>query len=140
MLKLFKNTRSTKNVKAESNSFFVWIENEVRKVPIADVIGKYTKLVPRWDVLTGLCPFAEHGYGISREYTYDLIVNPSTNVWFCQTEKIGGSAITFVSKINEISHSDAVLKIAVDHGIISKEECTNLRQSLESTGLGRFVK
>lgn len=92
----------------------------VSELNMADVISTRIDLVqhgPNWD---GLCPFHND------KSIGSFKVTPSKNLFKCFACDVGGDAIQFISKFDEISRKEAIIKIAVEFGIISKREAERL--------------
>ena len=79
--------------------------------PIADVIGEHLQLRNAGGgSLKGLCPFHE-------EKTPSFNVTPARGLYFCFSCQQGGDVISFVQKIDNLSFTDAVERLAARAGI-----------------------
>lgn len=89
---------------------------QVSKIPVQDVVGRVVDLVPRGKYYLGLCPFHEdHHLG-------GFVVTPDMGLWRCFSEGIGGTGIKFEMLRYNLKFIDAVLKLALDFGIIGQKE------------------
>ena len=78
---------------------------------IDEVVGEYLQLRGAGaDSLKGLCPFHE-------EKTPSFNVTPSRGLWYCFSEGEGGDVIKFVQKIDNLSFTEAVERLAKRAGI-----------------------
>ena len=79
--------------------------------PIADVVGEYLQLRSAGgDALKGLCPFHE-------EKTPSFNVTPSRGLYYCFSCAEGGDVISFVQKVDSLSFTEAVERLAARAGI-----------------------
>jgi len=79
--------------------------------PIADVIGEHLQLRNAGGgSLKGLCPFHE-------EKTPSFNVTPARGLYFCFSCQQGGDVISFVQKIDNLTFTDAVERLAARAGI-----------------------
>jgi DNA primase len=79
--------------------------------PIADVIGEHLQLRNAGGgSLKGLCPFHE-------EKTPSFNVTPARGLYFCFSCQQGGDVISFVEKIDNLTFTDAVERLAARAGI-----------------------
>ncbi len=77
---------------------------------IVALVSKYVDLTKRGKNYMGLCPFHD-------EKTPSFSVTAEKNIAFCFGCKKGGSPITFLSQIKNISAYDAAKELAADLGI-----------------------
>jgi DNA primase len=78
---------------------------------IDEVVGEYLQLrTGGADSLKGLCPFHD-------EKTPSFNVTPSRGLWYCFSEGEGGDVIKFVQKIDNLSFTEAVERLAKRAGI-----------------------
>jgi len=78
---------------------------------IDEVVGEYLQLrAAGADSQKGLCPFHE-------EKTPSFNVTPSRGLWYCFSEGEGGDVIKFVQKIDNLSFTEAVERLAKRAGI-----------------------
>ncbi len=82
---------------------------------IEDVIGGYVALKRRGKTLVGLCPF--HG-----EKTASFTVYPESQSFYCFGCGVGGDAIGFMSKIENLDYIDAAKALAERAGIALPDE------------------
>jgi DNA primase len=74
--------------------------------PIAEVVGEYLQLRSAGGgSLKGLCPFHE-------EKTPSFNVTPARGLWYCFSCAEGGDVIAFVRKIDNLSFTEAVERLA----------------------------
>jgi DNA primase len=79
--------------------------------PIADVVGEYLQLRPAGgDALKGLCPFHE-------EKTPSFNITPSRGLYYCFSCAEGGDVISFVQKVDSLTFTEAVERLAARAGI-----------------------
>jgi DNA primase len=79
--------------------------------PIAEVVGEYLQLRGAGGgSLKGLCPFHE-------EKTPSFNVTPARGLWYCFSCAEGGDVIAFVRKIDNLSFTEAVERLASRAGI-----------------------
>jgi DNA primase len=79
--------------------------------PIADVVGEYLQLRNAGgNSLKGLCPFHE-------EKTPSFNVTPSRGLYYCFSCAEGGDVISFVQKVDSLSFTEAVERLAARAGI-----------------------
>jgi DNA primase len=79
--------------------------------PIADVVGEYLQLRNAGGTsLKGLCPFHE-------EKTPSFNVTPSRGLYYCFSCAEGGDVISFVQKVDSLSFTEAVERLAARSGI-----------------------
>jgi DNA primase len=79
--------------------------------PIADVVGEYLQLRPAGGGhLKGLCPFHD-------ERTPSFNVTPGKELYHCFSCGEGGDVIKFVQKIESLSFSEAIERLAARAGV-----------------------
>jgi DNA primase len=79
--------------------------------PIAEVVGEYLQLRSAGGgSMKGLCPFHE-------EKTPSFNVTPARGLWYCFSCAEGGDVIAFVRKIDTLSFTEAVERLAARVGI-----------------------
>ncbi|HUZ53635.1 MAG TPA: DNA primase [Streptosporangiaceae bacterium] len=79
--------------------------------PIAEVVGEYLQLRSAGGgSMKGLCPFHE-------EKTPSFNVTPARGLWYCFSCAEGGDVIAFVRKIDSLSFTEAVERLAARAGI-----------------------
>lgn len=86
--------------------------DNVRDLPIEQVINKYVTLKKAGSGWAACCPLPGHS-----EKTPSFHVTPSKNIFKCFGCGAGGDAITFVMLKESYTFVDAVKAIAGDHGI-----------------------
>ena len=87
------------------------IETVRSRSPIAEVVGEYLQLRSAGGgSLKGLCPFHE-------EKTPSFNVTPARGLWYCFSCAEGGDVIAFVRKIDSLSFTEAVERLAARAGI-----------------------
>ena len=82
-----------------------YIQEVVRRNDIEEVVGQYVKLRRTGRTMTGLCPF-------HNEKTPSFVVYPDTQSFYCFGCGVGGDAITFVKRINNLDYVEAMLRYA----------------------------
>lgn len=88
--------------------------DNVRDLPIEDVIGRFVDLKKAGVSLKACCPL--HG-----EKSPSFIVTPHKNIFKCFGCGAGGDAITFVMEHEKINFIEAVRYIAGAHGVAIEE-------------------
>lgn len=109
---------------------FLHILEQVKCLPMEQVIGETVSLKKSGSYYYGLCPFHDD------QSAGSFVVTPKKNVWKCFAcpDSPGGDAIDFVAKRYQISTKEAVLKIALDYKIIDDHEFDEaLKQKLSQT-------
>jgi len=86
------------------------VEQVKEKLDIADFVREYVKLTPAGKNLKGLCPF-------HKEKTPSFIVSPDRQSWHCFGCGIGGDAISFLMKYENMEFIDALRTLAEKVGI-----------------------
>ena len=87
------------------------IETVRSRSPIAEVVGEYLQLRSAGGgSLKALCPFHE-------EKTPSFNVTPARGLWYCFSCAEGGDVIAFVRKIDSLSFTEAVERLASRAGI-----------------------
>lgn len=99
------------------HAFFSRVLKEVKKLSITQIIGKYIKVKKnRLSDDDGLCPFhGDTNFG-------NFKINSQKGIYKCFACGSYGDAIQFVENLFEIGFQPAVMKIAVDQGIIEEEQ------------------
>ena len=92
-----------------------YVQEVVRRTDIVDLIGSYVQLRHRGRTQTGLCPF-------HNEKTPSFVVYPENQSFYCFGCGVGGDAITFVRKINNLDYVEAVKALAGRAGMPMPEE------------------
>ena len=87
-----------------------FVQEVVERTNIEELIGKYVPLKRTGSNLVGRCPFHS-------EKTPSFSVSPAKRMFFCFGCHAGGSAITFVQKIENLDFPDAVEFLANRAGI-----------------------
>ncbi len=80
------------------------------KTDIEDVISTYVTLKKRGATFVGLCPF-------HNEKTPSFTVYPDTQSFYCFGCGVGGDAVTFIRKIQNLDYMDAVKSLAERAGM-----------------------
>lgn len=86
------------------------IDEIIFKNPIEDVISSYVNLKKNGSRYTGLCPFHS-------EKTPSFVVYPNTKSFYCFGCGTGGTVITFISKIENLTYIEAIEMLAERAGI-----------------------
>lgn len=86
------------------------IEELLSKVDILSLIEDYTSVNHSGTGYMALCPF-------HREKTPSMCVYIKTNSFYCFGCGVGGNAITFLMKIDNISYQDAVISLSERFGV-----------------------
>ena len=89
---------------------------------LSSLISKYVQLSPRGNSFVGKCPF-------HNEKTPSFNVNDDKGLFYCFGCKVGGNAITFISKYKNLSFSESIKFLADMLGIeISYENREQLKK------------
>jgi len=86
------------------------VDEIIFKNPIEDVVSSYVNLKKAGSRYTGLCPF-------HNEKTPSFVVYPNTKSFYCFGCGAGGSAITFVSRMENLTYHEALEVLAERSGI-----------------------
>ena len=99
-----------------------FIQEVVDRTDIEALIGRYVTLKRGGSNLLGLCPFHS-------EKTPSFTVSPSKKMFFCFGCHAGGSAITFVQKMENLDFAEAVEVLAERAGLpLPKESAYGVRE------------
>ena len=85
------------------------------RADIVSVVSPYINLKRRGKTFVGLCPF--HG-----EKTPSFTVYPENNSFYCFGCGAGGTAVTFISRIENLDYIDAVKSLAGKFGLAMPED------------------
>lgn len=86
------------------------VDEIIFKNPIEDVVSSYVNLKKAGSRYTGLCPF-------HNEKTPSFVVYPNTRSFYCFGCGAAGTAITFVSKMENLTYYEALEALAERSGI-----------------------
>ena len=87
------------------------IQQIKEKLPIADVVREYVRLMPAGKNLKGLCPF-------HKEKTPSFIVSPDRGTWHCFGScNEGGDIFSFVMKYHTLEFHEALKMLAEKAGV-----------------------
>lgn len=86
------------------------IDEIIYKNPVEDVISSYVNLTKKGSRYMGLCPFHS-------EKTPSFVVYPDTKSFYCFGCGTGGSVITFVSKLENLTYRESLEMLAERAGI-----------------------
>ena len=86
------------------------IDEIIFKNPVEDVISSYVNLTKKGSRYMGLCPFHS-------EKTPSFVVYPDTKSFYCFGCGTGGSVITFVSKLENLTYRETIELLAERAGI-----------------------
>ncbi len=98
-------TRVHANHSPPTNGALIDVEDVKARHPIVDVVARYVPLRRTGRTFIGPCPF-HHDTGRP-----NLVIFPSTDTWHCFRCGIGGDAITFVEKREQVGFLDAVARL-----------------------------
>ena len=90
------------------------IEEILNRADIRQVISPYVRLQRAGNLMKGLCPFHS-------EKTPSFTVYPADNSFYCFGCGVGGSAITFLQKAENLSFAEAAEQLAESLGIAIPE-------------------
>ena len=99
------------------------------RVNIVDVVGRYVQLTRAGNNHKGLCPF-------HNEATPSFLVSEDKGIYKCFGCGEGGDAISFISKMESISYSESLMKLAEESGI----DNSIVRQLKRSNAANNFEK
>lgn len=91
--------------------------DDVKQIPVDQVIGEKVELVRRGRSYMGLCPFHPDNHIGS------FVVTPDKGLWKCFACGCGGNVISFVKSYYELGFMDALTKLAVDFDLVTPSEC-----------------
>ncbi len=91
------------------------IDEILYKNPIEDVISQYVSLKKNGSRYVGLCPF-------HNEKTPSFVVYPNTKSFYCFGCGAGGTAATFLSKIENLTYRESLEALAGRVGIALPED------------------
>jgi DNA primase len=91
--------------------------DQVRDLPIEQVIEKYTQLKRSGSSFKAPCPLPDH-----KEKTPSFHVSIAKNIFKCFGCGAGGDAIEFVMRMDNLPFIEAVTSIAQQHGIEIEEK------------------
>lgn len=94
------------------------IEEILARTDIHPLISRYTTLQRAGSNYKGLCPF-------HNEKTPSFVVYPADNSFYCFGCGVGGNAISFVKKAENLDYSEAARLLAKNAGITIPEEADN---------------
>lgn len=80
------------------------------RVDVVEVVGDYVSLVKSGANFKGLCPF--HG-----EKTPSFMVHRGKGIYHCFGCGVGGDAISFIRKIENLTYPEAILRLAIRYGL-----------------------
>lgn len=95
-----------------------YIEELTRRVDIVDLVGSYVQLKRKGRLYSGLCPFHS-------EKTPSFYVYPDTQSFYCFGCGAGGSAVSFMQKMDNISYTEAVKLLGERAGMPAPTEDDN---------------
>ncbi len=98
-----------------------FIQEVLDRTDIEELVGRYVPLKRTGANLVGRCPFHS-------EKTPSFSVSPAKKMFFCFGCHAGGSAITFVQKIENLEFFDAVEYLANRAGLAMPRESDNDRR------------
>ncbi|MEO2068114.1 MAG: DNA primase [Desulfurobacteriaceae bacterium] len=109
---------------------YSFIQELLSKVDIVDIVSHYISLKQVGRNFTALCPFHV-------EKTPSFVVSPEKQIFKCFGCGVGGNAITFVEKYENLSFFEAVRRVAELSGIEIPQEFGNEEETsiIEETGL-----
>lgn len=103
--------------KAKGHEFFCKVLEQVNKLDLFDVISKYVKAHKNTHGDSdALCPF--HG----DEHFGNFKISQRKGIYKCFTCDAYGDGIQFVRELFKLPFKSAVMKIAVDQGIVTQEQ------------------
>jgi DNA primase len=80
------------------------------RVDVVEVVGDYVSLVKSGANFKGLCPF--HG-----EKTPSFMVHRGKGIYHCFGCGVGGDAISFIRKVENLTYPEAILRLAIRYGL-----------------------
>jgi DNA primase len=102
------------------------------RTSLEDVVREHVTLRRSGSSLLGLCPFHD-------EKTPSFNVNPTTNHYFCFGCQEGGDAISFVQKVEHLTFTEAVERLAQRVGMEVRHEDGGTRER-DDGGVGRRAR
>ncbi|MCI6639953.1 MAG: DNA primase [Pygmaiobacter massiliensis] len=92
-----------------------YLQELAQRTDLVELVSGYVKLRHRGRTYTGLCPFHS-------EKTPSFVVYPENQSFYCFGCGVGGDAITFVKKIQNVDYLEAVKTLAARAGMPLPEE------------------
>lgn len=89
---------------------------DIKQIPVDQVIGEKVDLVRRGRSYMGLCPFHPDNHIGS------FVVTPDKGLWKCFACGCGGNVISFVKDYYELGFMDTITKLAVDFDLVTPSE------------------
>ena len=89
--------------------------NQVKEIPVADVIQKYIELKKQGANLVCKSPFTE-------EKSASFTVSPAKNIFKCFSSGKGGNAISFVMEFRKLSYFETIIEIADKFNIVVEHD------------------
>lgn len=88
------------------------------RISVEQIVGRYTKLIPRGRHWMGLCPFHRD------TKLGSFIVTPDKGMWKCFScgDEYAGNGVKFVSLYKNITYLEAAFEIAYEFGLITYDE------------------
>lgn len=85
------------------------------RISVEQIVGRYTKLIPRGRHWMGLCPFHRD------TKLGSFIVTPDKGMWKCFScgDEYAGNGVKFVSLYKNITYLEAAFEIAYEFGLIT---------------------
>lgn len=95
-----------------------FIQELIAKIDIVDLISEYVSLKKSGRNYMGLCPFHS-------EKSPSFCVNPEKNFFHCFGCNVGGDAISFIMRIENLSYPEAIKYLANKFGLKVPEDNKN---------------
>ena len=92
------------------------------KSRLSDLISKYVQLTPRGSSFIGKCPF-------HNEKTPSFNVSDDKGLFHCFGCKVGGNAITFLTKYKNLTFQEAINELSVFAGLQINFEITKEKKN-----------
>lgn len=104
-----------------------FIQELVLRIDIVQLISEYVSLKKSGRNYMGLCPFHS-------EKTPSFCVNPEKNFFHCFGCSVGGDAISFIMRIENLSYPEAIKYLADKAGLVVPEDNKNYdKKKIEKT-------
>ena len=92
-----------------------YIEELTRRTDMVELVGSYVQLKRKGRLYSGLCPFHS-------EKSPSFYVYPETQSFYCFGCGVGGDAVAFTKRINNIDYTEAVKLLAARAGMPDPQE------------------
>lgn len=100
----------------DKKQFIEQVINEVRSIPVSQVLNSRMHLIFRGGYNKGLCPFHNDNKIGS------FVATDKKQIWKCFSCGVGGDTIKFIAEYDGINYLESAFKLALDYNVISLSE------------------